>query len=120
MIEVEDQKTVTGVLGIVLVFTWARERESVFIGWWGLALLLQAAGASPIEAFTERSKPGRIDRPLLDLLARARRALIAHCGAWQKARRTARQHFGRGFPTLRQLRPQRRTEGSLFRIDRSE
>jgi diguanylate cyclase (GGDEF)-like protein len=36
--------TVTGVLGIVLVFTWARERESVFIGWWGLALLLQAAG----------------------------------------------------------------------------
>lgn len=36
--------TVTGVLGIVLVFTWARERESVFVGWWGLALLLQAAG----------------------------------------------------------------------------
>jgi diguanylate cyclase (GGDEF)-like protein len=36
--------TVTGVLGIVLVFTWARERESVFVGWWGLALLVQAAG----------------------------------------------------------------------------
>jgi diguanylate cyclase (GGDEF)-like protein len=36
--------TVTGVLGIVLVFTWTRERESVFVGWWGLALLLQAAG----------------------------------------------------------------------------
>jgi len=36
--------TVTGVLGIVLVFTWARERESVFVGWWGLALLLQSAG----------------------------------------------------------------------------
>jgi hypothetical protein len=36
--------TVTGVLGIVLVFTWARERESGFVGWWGLALLLQSAG----------------------------------------------------------------------------
>jgi diguanylate cyclase (GGDEF)-like protein len=36
--------TVTAVLGIVLVFTWARERESVFVGWWGLALLLQGAG----------------------------------------------------------------------------
>ncbi len=36
--------TVTGVLGIVLVFTWARERESIFVGWWGLALLLQSAG----------------------------------------------------------------------------
>jgi diguanylate cyclase (GGDEF)-like protein len=36
--------TVTGVLGIVLVFTWARERESVFVGWWGLALLTQSAG----------------------------------------------------------------------------
>jgi diguanylate cyclase (GGDEF)-like protein len=36
--------TVTDVLGIVLVFTWARERESIFVGWWGLALLLQSAG----------------------------------------------------------------------------
>ncbi len=36
--------TVTAVLGVVLVFTWARERESVFVGWWGLALLLQSAG----------------------------------------------------------------------------
>ncbi|MGE5260592.1 MAG: GGDEF domain-containing protein [Actinomycetota bacterium] len=36
--------TVTGVLGIVLVLTWARERESVFVGWWGLALLMQSAG----------------------------------------------------------------------------
>jgi len=36
--------TVTAVLGIVLVFTWAREHESVFVGWWGLALLLQSAG----------------------------------------------------------------------------
>lgn len=27
--------TVTAVLGIVLVFTWAREHENVFVGWWG-------------------------------------------------------------------------------------
>ncbi len=36
--------TVTVVLGLVLIFTWARERESTFVGWWGFALLLQAAG----------------------------------------------------------------------------
>ncbi len=36
--------TVTVVLGVVLIFTWAREREGVFVGWWGLALLLQATG----------------------------------------------------------------------------
>lgn len=36
--------TVTAILGIVLVFTWARERECAFVGWWGLALLAQSAG----------------------------------------------------------------------------
>jgi diguanylate cyclase (GGDEF)-like protein len=29
-----------------LLFTWAREREGPFVGWWGLALLIQAAGVS--------------------------------------------------------------------------
>ncbi|MBK5198670.1 MAG: GGDEF domain-containing protein [Methyloceanibacter sp.] len=36
--------TVTAMLGLVLVFTWARERECPFVGWWGLALLIQAVG----------------------------------------------------------------------------
>lgn len=31
---------VTAVLGLVLVFTWVRERQSPFVGLWGLALLL--------------------------------------------------------------------------------
>jgi diguanylate cyclase (GGDEF)-like protein len=35
---------VTAVLGAVLLFTWAHERDSPFVGWWGLALLIQAAG----------------------------------------------------------------------------
>jgi predicted signal transduction protein with EAL and GGDEF domain len=38
--------TVTAILGGVLLFTWARERESPFVGWWGLALLIQAAGVA--------------------------------------------------------------------------
>jgi len=48
--------TVTAILGGVLLFTWARERESPFVGWWGLALLMQAAGvavaagSSPVNA----------------------------------------------------------------------
>ena len=49
---------VTVVLGLVLLFTWARERESPLVGWWGLALLIQATGvavsaaASPVTAGT--------------------------------------------------------------------
>ncbi len=35
---------VTALLGAVLVFTWAREREGPFVGWWGLAQLVLAAG----------------------------------------------------------------------------
>ncbi len=38
--------TVTAILGAVLLFTWAREREGPFVGWWGLALLVQAAGVA--------------------------------------------------------------------------
>ncbi len=34
---------VTAVLGLVLVFTWVRERQSPFVGLWGLALLLTCA-----------------------------------------------------------------------------
>jgi diguanylate cyclase (GGDEF)-like protein len=36
--------TVTAILGGVLLFTWARERESPFVGWWGLALVTMSAG----------------------------------------------------------------------------
>jgi diguanylate cyclase (GGDEF)-like protein len=36
--------TVTAILGGVLLFTWARERDSGFVGWWGLALLIMSAG----------------------------------------------------------------------------
>jgi len=36
--------TVTTVLGLVLVFTWLRERGVHLVGWWGLIMLLQAAG----------------------------------------------------------------------------
>jgi hypothetical protein len=36
--------TVTTVLGLVLVFTWLRERGLRPVGWWGLIMLLQAAG----------------------------------------------------------------------------
>lgn len=35
---------VTAVLGIVLIFTWTREKECAFVGWWGLALLAMSAG----------------------------------------------------------------------------
>lgn len=47
---------VTAVLGGVLLLTWMREQESPFVGWWGFALLVQAAGiaaaamASPVNA----------------------------------------------------------------------
>jgi diguanylate cyclase (GGDEF)-like protein len=37
---------VTTVLGTVLLLTWARERESPLVGWWGVALLLQGAGVA--------------------------------------------------------------------------
>ena len=35
---------VTAILGVVLLLSWARERASVFIGWWGLAQLVQSLG----------------------------------------------------------------------------
>jgi diguanylate cyclase (GGDEF)-like protein len=36
--------TITALLGVVLLLIWARGRESPLIGWWGLALVVQAAG----------------------------------------------------------------------------
>jgi diguanylate cyclase (GGDEF)-like protein len=37
---------VTAVLGGILLLTWMREREGPLVGWWGLALLVQAGGVS--------------------------------------------------------------------------
>jgi diguanylate cyclase (GGDEF)-like protein len=37
---------VTAVLGGVLLLTWAREPEGPLVGWWGFALLMQAAGVA--------------------------------------------------------------------------
>jgi hypothetical protein len=31
---------VTAALGLVLVFTWVRERQCALVGWWGLALMV--------------------------------------------------------------------------------
>ncbi len=45
---------VTAILGGVLLFTWARERDSAFVGWWGLALLTMSAGVI-MTAFPVRS-----------------------------------------------------------------
>jgi hypothetical protein len=60
--------TVTAMLGIVLVFTWARERECPFVGWRGLALLIQA-GAVILAAASSIPDAG-------DLLAIGTAALI--------------------------------------------
>jgi hypothetical protein len=38
--------TVTTVLGLVLVFTWLRERGVRLVGWWGLLMLLEAGASS--------------------------------------------------------------------------
>ena len=36
--------TVTMVLGLVLLFTWLKQRNAPLVGWWGLIMALQAAG----------------------------------------------------------------------------
>jgi diguanylate cyclase (GGDEF)-like protein len=46
---------VTTVLGAVLLLTWARERESPLVGWWGLALLLQGAGVAMAASASPRN-----------------------------------------------------------------
>jgi hypothetical protein len=48
---------VTAVLGGVLLLTWAREQESPFVGWWGFALLLQAAGAAAATSLWRSARP---------------------------------------------------------------
>ncbi len=36
--------TVTMVLGLVLLFTWLKQRNAPLVGWWGLIMVLQAVG----------------------------------------------------------------------------
>src|ERR1700674_3454576 len=76
--------TVTAMLGIVLVFTWAREREGPFVGWWGLALLIQA-GAVILAAASSTPDAG-------DLLAIGAAPLILGDAIKWKA---SRQFVGR-------------------------
>jgi diguanylate cyclase (GGDEF)-like protein len=49
--------TVTAILGVVLLLIWARERESPLIGWWGLALLIQAAGLAMVPVLLSADLP---------------------------------------------------------------
>ena len=51
--------TVTAILGGVLVLTWAREREGPLVGWWGLALLVQATGVA-IAALASPANAGEV------------------------------------------------------------
>jgi diguanylate cyclase (GGDEF)-like protein len=46
---------VTAILGLVLVFTWARAGGTPFVGWWGLAMLLQSAGVIIAAAASARN-----------------------------------------------------------------
>lgn len=75
--------TVTVVLGIVLIFTWARERESVFVGWWGFALLLQAAG---IIITVPPSSPNDIDLVTFGTAL----MVLSEAVKWQASRQFAR------------------------------
>jgi diguanylate cyclase (GGDEF)-like protein len=52
--------TVTAILGGVLLFTWAREPGGPFVGWWGLALLTQAAGVAMTVAAAPANASGLI------------------------------------------------------------
>jgi hypothetical protein len=49
--------TVTAILGVVLLLTWARERETPLMGWWGLALLIQAAGLAMMPVLFSANLP---------------------------------------------------------------
>lgn len=51
--------TVTAILGVVLVFNWARERGTTFVGWWGVAMLLQSLSVV-IATASSRSNAGDI------------------------------------------------------------
>jgi hypothetical protein len=60
--------TVTTVLGLVLLFTWLRERGARLVGWWGLIMLLQADAAlyaAKRAGVTGLSSPGRMVLPSL-------------------------------------------------------
>ena len=73
---------VTLVLGGVLLFTWARERESPLVGWWGLALMIQATGVALSAAASPVSSGA--------LLGLGGASIILGCGIkWKAAREFA-------------------------------
>ena len=73
---------VTAVLGGVLLFTWARERESPLVGWWGLALMIQATGVALSAAASPVSSGA--------LLGLGGASIILGCGIkWKAAREFA-------------------------------
>ena len=49
--------TVTAILGVVLLLTWARERETPLMGWWGPALLIHAAGLAMMPVLFSANLP---------------------------------------------------------------
>jgi diguanylate cyclase (GGDEF)-like protein len=80
---------VTVVLGGVLVFTWAREREGPLVGWWGLALLIQATGAALSAAASPVGSSA--------LLGLGGASIILGCGIKWKAAREFAQRQARLF-----------------------
>jgi diguanylate cyclase (GGDEF)-like protein len=76
---------VTVVLGGVLLFTWAREREGPFVGWWGLALLIQAGGVASAAAASPAHARGIIATGTALII-------LGDAVKWKAAREFARRH----------------------------
>jgi hypothetical protein len=81
--------TVTAVLGGVLLFTWARERDSAFVDWWGLALVIMSVGVMTESAARGRRNLGAHlrsrsfqgdQRPLRPRLGRSRAQVVCQYG----------------------------------------
>lgn len=79
--------TVTAILGGVLLFTWARERESAFVGWWGLAMILQSAGIiiAATAAFWHADDPATIGTATM---------VLADALKWKASREFAHRRIG--------------------------
>ena len=77
---------VTVVVGGVLLFTWAREREGPFVGWWGLALLIQAGGRRRSPRRHPPRMPARSSRIGTALI------ILGDAVKWKAAREFAHRH----------------------------
>ena len=77
---------VTVILGVVLLLSWARERSSAFIGWWGVAQLVQSVGIL-IAAITSAANAA-------DLVSfGAATMLVAESLKWKAAREFENRRF---------------------------